>query len=89
LSGSGRRVALVDADLRHPGLHVALGARGGPGLGDVLAGTTTAVSAVQPLAGGRLVLLAAGANDASTLDLLDRERMDQVRGRWWPPTTTS
>jgi capsular exopolysaccharide synthesis family protein len=53
----GKRVLLVDADLRRPKLHSALGVRRGPGLSDVLSGATPwHEGAVQTVVPGLLAL---------------------------------
>src|ERR1700757_1698501 len=43
----GRRVLLVDADLRNPHLHLTLGAEPGPGLSDYLRSETDEFSIIQ------------------------------------------
>lgn len=46
-AGSGARVLLVEADLRHPGLADSLALRGAPGLSTVLAGESAVEAVVQ------------------------------------------
>lgn len=58
----GRRVLLVDADLRRPRLHLLLGVEGRPGLGDFLAGDAVLTEVVRrPAGGSHLMVLPAGA----------------------------
>jgi len=75
---AGRRVALLDADLRRPRLHELLGLPDSPGLTDLLAGRaclSEVVHAIQPpkLAGrlpGGLSVITAGRGAAILTDLL-------------------
>jgi capsular exopolysaccharide synthesis family protein len=52
----GRRVLVVDADLRRPSLHRALGLGNVPGLVDVLTGSATFEQAARPLPSGVVVV---------------------------------
>lgn len=84
LSESGLRVVLVDADLRKPFLHRALGASRAPGLSDVLAGGATLEDALRATAGadevapGGVTLLPAGAETPSPVELLDSDGMREL-----------
>jgi polysaccharide biosynthesis transport protein len=69
LAAAGRRVLLIDGDLRLPGLHRQLGfADGGPGLAELLAGTP----GIKPLQTSwpRLDLLVAGKPPENSAELL-------------------
>jgi capsular exopolysaccharide synthesis family protein len=61
LARAGQRVAVVDADLRRPGLSSLLGLRTEPGLTDVVAGTMELRLALQTTENGRLLFLASGS----------------------------
>lgn len=67
------RVLLVDGDLRRPSLAPMLGARIGPGLGDILAGTASIETAVQKLDDQRFDLLIAGQSDLDPVGLLSSD----------------
>ena len=56
----GRRVIVVDADLRQPTLAERLGLRARPGLSEVLAGTVTLEQALQATGQANLAVLTAG-----------------------------
>jgi capsular exopolysaccharide synthesis family protein len=78
-AGAGRRVVLVDADMRGGGLTSRLGVPAGPGLGDFLTGTHSE-PALQDVAwaDGNLVLLRAGSGSADPAELLGSERMEAL-----------
>ncbi|HYE03481.1 MAG TPA: hypothetical protein VD963_09635, partial [Phycisphaerales bacterium] len=59
-AASERRVLIVDANFRRPGVHRVFGLRDGPGLADVLAGSATALDSVQGTSTTNLWVLAAG-----------------------------
>jgi Mrp family chromosome partitioning ATPase len=68
-SSLGRRVVLVEANLRSPGLRGVFGLEDGPGLSDVLGGAAGLEQALRlpsrgPDGGGRLLVLPAGAGGA-------------------------
>ena len=63
-------VALVDADLRRPGVHGALGLDGAIGLTSVLVGAATLRSALQPGGSGTLMVLPAGQVPPNPTELL-------------------
>ncbi|QDT14194.1 polysaccharide biosynthesis tyrosine autokinase [Alienimonas californiensis] len=60
LARTGRRVVLVDADLRRPSTHRVFGCESGPGLSDVLRGEKSAEEVEIPLHGSELRLIPAG-----------------------------
>jgi capsular exopolysaccharide synthesis family protein len=70
LAHAGRKVLLVDADLRRPSLHVGYGLRPSPGLTDVINDVLPYHQATQPTAVENLELLAAGADVANPAELL-------------------
>jgi len=83
LAMAGRRVLLVDADMRHPQLHKIFNIVRSPGLSEVLAGEAKPSEALleSSLVPG-LFMLPAGAEVASPTDLLDRELLNQLIQRF-------
>ena len=75
LAAAGERVLLVDADLRKPQAHTALGARRSPGLVELLAGEAKLEDVVQPLPNGPDFL---GSGGAAPADLLTADRIAAV-----------
>jgi capsular exopolysaccharide synthesis family protein len=71
----GRRVLLVDCDLRRPKVHIALGLRPECGLAEVLTGDGTADRAVMKLDGTNLCVLPVRATPSNPSELLASERM--------------
>lgn len=79
LTGLGRRVLVVDCDLRHPAAHVHFGLRRSPGLSSCLSGQVKATDAIQHHAGSAVDLIAAGdVTEASSLQLLRSERLHRL-----------
>jgi protein-tyrosine kinase len=74
----GRRVLLVDCDLRRPAVHRSLGLRLHAGLGEVLGGTAEAQEAITKVDGTDLEVLAVRGLPANPSELLASERMRQV-----------
>ena len=72
------RVLLIDGDLRRPSLAAMLGARIGPGLSNILAGTTPAKATVQKLDDQRFELIIAGDAEGDPVSLLASEGMAQL-----------
>jgi capsular exopolysaccharide synthesis family protein len=72
---TGRRVLLVDADMRRPQVHNIFGVPRSPGLSDVMVGDTKPTDALVngPVRG--LFLLPAGVSVANPTDLLDSGRL--------------
>lgn len=85
LADAGRRVTLVEADLRRPRVTRYLGMVEGAGLTNVLAGTTGVDDVLQPHGDGRLMLLAAGPTPPNPGELLGSSHMsallDELRTR--------
>ncbi len=83
LSSRGRRVLLIDADLRKPRLHKAFELENGLGLSDVLRGSDTEVSsltgkAVQASGYANLDVLTSGSNRRRVSETLHSERMPDL-----------
>jgi capsular exopolysaccharide synthesis family protein len=70
---SGRRVLLVDADLRRPALHRRLGLPNERGLSSVLGGSEVLAAALQATAVPRLSVLTAGPTVENAAELLSTE----------------
>ena len=75
---SGRRTLLIDANLRHPGLHRAFNIANGPGLAEVIGRGMSAQQRIQPTDVLNLDLLTAGMPQASPPDLLNNPRLKDV-----------
>lgn len=74
----GKRVVVVDADLRAPAQHRIHRVRSSPGLVDVLIKTHSLASALLPICGGDLCLLPAGTSPPNPAEQLGSEAMKQV-----------
>ena len=70
----GKRVALVDADLRNPSIHSYLGVNCAVGVSNYLAGEADYRSMLQPISEG-FDFLAAGPSVPSAAELLSGDRM--------------
>jgi protein-tyrosine kinase len=70
-----RRVLLIDADLRAPRLHTALGAPSSPGLSDYLRGEADEYAIVQNSVANNLCFIPCGARVTNPSELLLSERM--------------
>jgi succinoglycan biosynthesis transport protein ExoP len=78
LARGGRRVLLVDANLRNPRLHEIFDVPSGPGLAEVLAGQIAAEDATHLLDGGSLSVMTAGALPEDPVERLTSARATQV-----------
>ena len=72
LARSGKRTLLLDGDLRHPNVHLALGVDLRAGLPEVLRGEVSADEAVQPTAIDGLFVVTGGACDYAAITALSR-----------------
>jgi len=81
-----RRIAIVDADLRDPGLHTLLGLPRSPGLSDVLSGTIALDEALVELPEFNLTVLPAGGVAEQPAERLGssamRHALDALRTRF-------
>ncbi len=77
LAQSGRRVIVVDADLRRPGQHTLFGVLRDEGLANVLLGDQTSLPLQETPSSG-LRILASGPPPANPLEALASRRFDQV-----------
>lgn len=78
LAHAGRKVLLIDADLRLPCQHALHGVRRDLGLAQVLAGLQPFARAVQPTAVENLDLLAAGQDVPNPAELLTSHRLGEL-----------
>lgn len=85
-AAAGRKVLLIDADMRSPSLHVLLGNPDGPGLADVLSDRVSIHQAIHPTQVGNLDLLPAGQPTTSPAQLLSGVRfatlLHEARARY-------
>jgi polysaccharide biosynthesis transport protein len=87
-AGSGTRVLLVEADLRHPVLAPKLPVPPGPGLSEYLSGQTKLDAAIEPVlvpnsmngaSGGRSMdVITAGQVPPNPVDLMESARMERL-----------
>jgi capsular exopolysaccharide synthesis family protein len=77
LAQSGRRVIVVDADLRRPGQHTLFGVQREDGLTNVLVAERSALP-LQDTAAPGVRLLASGLTPANPLEALASRRFDQA-----------
>jgi capsular exopolysaccharide synthesis family protein len=75
---AGRRVVIVDADLRRPRVAEYLGLEGAVGLTNVLAGQTTVDDALQPWGASGIFVLAAGSIPPNPSELLGSRHMTSL-----------
>ncbi len=75
---SGKRVVVVDADLRRGHLHTSLGGERSPGLSEVLAGEAVWTDAVRKSVMPGVDFLAGGRRPPNPSVLLERERFGRV-----------
>jgi capsular exopolysaccharide synthesis family protein len=75
----GKRVVLVDADLRRPTIHEKFGIRSGAGLTNVLVGTMSLEEALQATALENLHVLTSGPIPPNPAELLNSRAMEQIQ----------
>jgi capsular exopolysaccharide synthesis family protein len=73
-----RRIVLVDADLRRPGVHLLFGLPARPGLAEVLSGATPLDEALVHLPDYQLTVLPAGGRVEGHAELLGSQGMRRV-----------
>jgi protein-tyrosine kinase len=78
---SGRRVLLIDSDLRASRLHLHFGAPERPGLAEYLCGDCDEFQVTQVGIGGNLCLIPGGREVSNPSELLHSERMNQLLER--------
>jgi len=80
----GKRVLIVDADLRNPQLHVLLGAEPGPGLSEYLRSEVDECSIMQRGPMENLFFIPAGRNSGNPAELVANGRMRALLNRVEP-----
>jgi polysaccharide biosynthesis transport protein len=78
MSQLGRRVILIDADLRRPRVHRALGISNVMGLSDVLRNHASIQEVAQPWGNTKLMVITSGSLPPNPAEVLSSERMRQV-----------
>ncbi len=78
LAEAGRRVLLIDGDMRHPGCHELLGVPLRPGLASFLDGSVDLARVVREIKSPRLSFISAGPRPAHPADLVGSERMREA-----------
>lgn len=78
LAQSGKRVLLVDADLRRPSVNNLFGVSQSIGLAEVLSGEIDALNAIRPTVIERLSLLTSGEVPSNPAELLATPRLRQT-----------
>ncbi|MGO9270291.1 MAG: CpsD/CapB family tyrosine-protein kinase [Terriglobia bacterium] len=78
LARTPARVALIDADMRQPGVGRALGIRAMPGLADYLEGRIELAAAFKVAEPLRVYYVPAGQGSGDPVDLLQNSRMDEL-----------
>jgi succinoglycan biosynthesis transport protein ExoP len=78
LARSGKRVLLVDGDMRNPSVHKQLGLKNGQGLSNYLAGQDDWRAMLQPLSTPGLSALSAGPPPPNAAELLTSPRLENL-----------
>lgn len=75
---AGKKVILLDGDLRKPSLHRYLNLENHTGLSDLLRGADTIENVAQNLEGGALMVITSGRLPPNPTELLSSKRMNEV-----------
>ena len=75
LARNGRKVALIDADLRRPAIHKMFDLPNDLGLSDVLHNHRSPLSVLHALEAGNLSILTGGSHPVSNFGIFDSEKM--------------
>jgi tyrosine-protein kinase Etk/Wzc len=78
LALAGRRVVIVDADLRHPNVHRMMQLQKSPGLAELITGEKALEEVLQVESTSGAYVLAAGASVSSPGDILESPRLRQI-----------
>ncbi len=78
LAQMGRRVVVIDCDLRKPRLHVALDVEQVPGLSNYLTGNAAIDEVIRPSGQAGLDVITAGPIPPNPVDLLDSQMMSDL-----------
>jgi capsular exopolysaccharide synthesis family protein len=80
LADAGRRVLLIDVDLRHPRCHEVLGSPLGPGLSSYLTGDVDLDRVVREIPAPHIGFVSAGPPPANPAELVGSERLSTALG---------
>ncbi len=80
-SAADRRVLLVDANFRRPGVHRVFGLQEGPGLADVLAKQASLEASIQATSSPTLDVLSVGSRDLRLVERLSTDTMSDLLGQ--------
>ncbi|MDQ6954394.1 MAG: polysaccharide biosynthesis tyrosine autokinase [Mariprofundaceae bacterium] len=78
LASSGKKVLLIDADMRKGHLHEYFGQNRGPGLSGLISGDASLVDAIHSTPVANLSIMPTGVLPPNPADLLMHERFDEV-----------
>ena len=78
VAGLGRKVILIDGDLRRPEIHKLLGQDLKPGLVDVLAGEATLQESLRKDDASNLLVLPAGSQSTNPVDLFSSQQLKDI-----------
>ena len=78
LAQMGKKVLLIDGDLRHPSLADSLGQADGPGLSDALAGSVKPAMVVRHVEGQGFNVVVSGETNESSVSLLSAGNLDAL-----------
>jgi polysaccharide biosynthesis transport protein len=78
IARSGKRVLLVDADMRSPSIHKMIGCKNSSGLSNILTGEDVLATAIVSSKVKGLSVLPAGPKPPSTAELLSAETLGQI-----------
>jgi polysaccharide biosynthesis transport protein len=76
LASTGKKVLLVDADMRSPSVHQMLNAKRSPGLSNLITGASTPAEVVQSTSIQGLWIIAGGPQPPSAAELLSGNRFE-------------
>lgn len=78
MAQAGKRVALLDADMRRPGVHKMLALANDKGLSDAFLGRGDEFGVITSWADSSLLVIPAGTPPPNPTELLSSRRMDQI-----------
>lgn len=78
IAQAGRKVVLVDADLRRPRVHQALGLSNRVGLSDLLRSNASIQAVTQNFNHGKITVITSGSLPPNPAEVLGSEKMNQI-----------
>jgi polysaccharide biosynthesis transport protein len=82
MAQQGKRILLVDADMRRPGIHTAFGLKGRVGLSNILTGGAKIGDAIQATVQPNLFIIPAGLVPPDPSELLSSSLMQDLLKQW-------